>query len=190
MPARKKKKHRRGGLYSADIAPFVTTWSGLLLQPAARKAVKPGDYVRVQLRNRQTGHSIGTRYLCVTRCNKNIVTGFVDDPYNGNINGGCDICMKWFEYDKDRPWYCTQDECWNYHECPRCHPVSQHPHKLEMKQQPFINGTIITCKRNAISEIPNWSKNTECINRMYQHPSGKGRLFTGCFDSFEIKISN
>ncbi len=172
----KRKTVRRGGSYGCEIAPFVTNWNGVLLDPQSRKEVKQGDVVRVLIRP-----DCGTRYVEILGTSGKYLTGKVADPYYGGGDFSCNECRK-FMAPGEQFWSCLKDiECWDYHNCKGCYDKKIHEHHGDMTRYPFVNGTLVTFKRGCISEIPNWTPNAIKIIKKYKNPENLGRGFTGIF---------
>lgn len=173
-------KHKRGGFYKLRIMADVTNWGGVLLDREILNNLKVGDTVRILFE--PLGES---RYVEITHVlSGGYFKGFVDDPYNGIY---CNICKE-ESMKKGKPlhhcenmWRCQ----FNCHlDCLKKHPdMVCHCNKNEFKIVPWmqylLNGSIIIFKKNNISEIPNWSKNTERLIEVYRNKENYGYLVTG-----------
>jgi hypothetical protein len=160
----------------------VTTWGGTLLETIARKNLKIGDTVRIQI------EEVGTRYFTIVKfCGKTHCIGKMNDPYRGGSGITCDECGtgvtegKFYKCSKDN---CTcspfSNSC-NYHACVKCckKAIRNHPHRLASIG--YVNGKILKFPLSAISEIPDWSKNTQDFDGIYNHPCNMRRAITGSF---------
>ena len=118
----KNNRIRVSRTYKCKYAPFVTTWGGTFLDKEARNHLKIGDSVRLLV---ESNDFSATRYVTIKKFSSSgYITGVVNDPYYGNIRGGCDICLQLFNWNDKNPVYCCKgyehNDC-NYHECETCH---------------------------------------------------------------------
>lgn len=166
--------HKRGGAYSLEIMTDVTNWIGCVLNREILNHLKVSDIVRVIFLPWGT-----PRYIEITHIFSNgYFKGVVNNPYRYHY---CNICNKTQE--KNRPLY----QCKNYSRCDYdCHLDCYNKHsemrcdcnvKLEKKDCHLMNDSVIVFKKNNISEIPNWSKNTERLIEIYK--TDKNYCFTG-----------
>ena len=83
------------------------------------------------------------------------------------------------------PLYCCENWRCNFDchlECLKKHPdmlckCDKNTFKIVKRKQYLLNGSIIVFKKNNISEIPDWSKNTEKMIEIYK--LNKRYLMTG-----------
>lgn len=172
----KKRVHRRGGSYDLKVMEDVTNWSGRLLNREILNHIQIGDYVRVIF------ESGWPRYIKVTELLSNgVFKGVVDDCYN---NRYCNICREEGLIKRKPLHYCNNWKCdFDCHlECMKKHPemvcqCDKNEFPIEKWKPYLLNGSTIIFKKNNISEIPKWSKNTEKLIDIYL--SDGGYLFTG-----------
>lgn len=114
-----------------------------------------------------------TRYITITNIFSNgCFKGYINDNYN---NRYCNICNK-EGIIKGKPlhhcenWMCDFDchlECLIKHPDMMCN-CDRTKFKIVKWKQYLLNGSVIIFKKNNISEIPNWSKNTKKMIEIYQ----------------------
>ena len=177
-------KHKRGGSYMLQIMNNVTNWGGVLLDREILNNLQIEDTVRIIFE--QDG---SPRYVTITDVLSNgYFKGFINDPYN---NRYCDICKK-EGIVKGNPLYCCEASYYGFGCCDfDCHldcleknpdsicKCDKSKYKIVKWKQYLLNGSIIVFKKNNISEIPNWSKNTEKLIEIYKNKLNKGYFITG-----------
>lgn len=194
MPHR-PRSHRRGGSLDIRQTSNVTTWGGRLLDPRCRSKVKVGDSVRIILDGEWP------RYILITNTmGKQYLRGFVDDPYYGGARYTCNVCYKRFDrgynehfntmkLSKGCEFYSCDGDPYNncdFHCHKSCIPKITNEDKscnCKLERIPYQDGDKMIFKRNNISEIPSWSKNTYAFDEYYPHPDpskrGRGYAITG-----------
>lgn len=160
--------HKRGGTYILKIMTDVRNWSGELLDREILHTLQNEDKVRVIFE--PNGES---RYITITDVFSNgYFKGYIADNYN---NRYCNICNK-EGIIKGSPlhycenWMCSFDchlNCLSKHPDMICN-CNKNIFKIVKWKQYLLNGSIIIFKKNNISEIPNWSKNTEKMIELYK----------------------
>lgn len=171
-----RARNRRGGSYTLRLMSNVTNWSGVLLEREILNHLQIGDTVRVIFEDE------GTRYIEITNVFPNgYFKGFINDPY---IRRRCNICREG-ETKNNLLYGCTDEKygenlCdWDCHlnclkKCPELKTC-----KCKLTRNKFQNGEKIIFKKNNISEIPNWSKNTERLIERYINKDNFGYRVTG-----------
>lgn len=159
------RKQHYSHIYVPHVFSNPTTWSFRPLLAEARDHVVLGDFVRVCLEMR-VSDMWHKRYVKITEIHGDHILGIVDDPYSGSEGAGCDGCNKYFGTTEKGILTCSL--C-SFHLCVKCQKTTKHEHKLVpySNQPPFCNGTIISFKRNAIMEIPNWTTNGARIGERF-----------------------
>lgn len=167
--------------YTLEIMSDVTNWGGVLLDNEILNHLEIEDTVRVIF------ESYGQpRYVTITDILPDgYFKGYIDDPYN---HRRCNICRSG-EMIKGNPLYrCENSNCNKDFDCHlKC--LEEHPYmvcgcdrnkfKLVKWEQFLLNGSTIIFKKNNISEIPDWSKNTERLIEIYKNKENKGYRITG-----------
>jgi hypothetical protein len=152
------------------MAPNVTNWGGTLLDPKCIEKLKRGDIVRIFVGN-------CAPYYIIMKFRGKCCIGIRYDVYTDNLyNFKCNYCARDLRYGETV--YCcngdvgetyTGNECGTYicEKCPKeCHKKNDCKIlacKLERKNIPRI----MKFPKWSISEIPNWSKNTENFEELY-----------------------
>jgi len=171
----KTKTHKRGGSYFLRNMTDVTTWSGVLLDRRCLNELKIDDIVRVIFDTGETRYIKITNFLSSTH-----MKGFIRDPYRCPV---CNYCKK-VGYDKNFLYMCdnvitdTYNEC-DFHIHKKCLNKIKKSCSCKLIKVPFQNGETIIFKKNNISEIPNWTKNTKKINDIYKNKNNIGYFLTG-----------
>jgi hypothetical protein len=164
--------HKRGGSYDLQIMTDVTDWSGQLLDKRILDFIKVDDIVRVIIHIKDETY---TRYINITRVLRNgYFKGQIYSAYNMKYCNGCNEVGE-----KKRFLYgCELDNCnFDCHmDCLKKQPDIKKCACI-LKKCPFQQGEDIIFKKNNISEVPNWSKNTERLIEQYKCDSG--HPFTG-----------
>lgn len=168
----KKRRIRYTKPYVCMKPPFVTNWSGILLNKEARQEIRVNDTIRIQT------HEYGTCYVTIKRIHNDRMIGILDDPYY-HQEAFCNICNYLLDYSQKNYWI----EIKEYHVCDKCYKCYQKDKSefTEYKHPNFRQGTIVRFKRNDISEIPDWTNNTRKIGNKYRNKNNMGRLMTGSF---------
>lgn len=171
----KKNKNRNSRSCVSVSIDRVTTWGYQPLDLKTRDMVEIHDVVRILMGPRKDDDNLLKIYVRILKIDKEYLTGIVEDPYHGELKICCNECRKYIGYYYYRKTVLFCDKC-DYHICEECRKsqnydlqkINKHEHKLVVFKDntPFINGTIITFKRNSIIEIPNWTKNTEYLNTL------------------------
>jgi hypothetical protein len=185
MPS-KKITHKRGGIFTLRIMNDVTNWNGVSLDIEILNFLKKDDSVRVIFEENEKCYYGTSRYITITDVLPDgYFKGYIDDPYDRDV---CYICDK--ESEKHNYLYhCNCVHCineWNinkYHKkCFESH-MKKHPDDntcyCNQKKVLYQKYETIIFKKNNISEIPNWSKNTYKLIEQYKNKDNKGYAFTG-----------
>lgn len=164
MRNKRNLKNKSGGRYTCEHATSLTDWSGNKLSALARQEVTVHDIVRVNISNQTF---TGTRYIRITQNLGDLLVGFIEDPYWGNIYRGalCHTCAKKFDFWSETV-YCGSG-C--YYMCESCYIKTDDSLKKDMQQYPFKNGVRIVFKRSSIMEIPDWTTHTTKIINRYMN---------------------
>lgn len=161
-------KHKRGGSYKLELLEYVTNWHGKLLDREILNYLQIEDKVRIVFYHSES------RYVCITQILSNgYFKGYICDNYN---NVFCDICDKEGITKGNPLYYCENvDNCnFNCHlDCLKKTPdiickCDRNKYKIVKNVQCLLNGSVIVFKKNNISEIPNWSKNTEKLIKIFE----------------------
>lgn len=171
--------HKRGGSYTLKIMNDITNWSGVLLDRKILNYLKVGDTVRVIFEDDQP------RYITITNIlSNNYLKGYVNDCYN---NRYCNICRKEGIVKGMILCKCENNDLCDFDchlECLEKNPdiicgCDRNNYKIVKWKQYLLNGSVIVFKKNNISEIPCWSKNTDKLIQIYKNKENKGYFFTG-----------
>jgi len=149
----------------------VTNWGGVLLDRRILNELRVGDIVRV------ISEEWGARYVEINNvCKNGYFKGFITDPYHWMWCNVCDKPGKKGNY----LYGCEGDSC-NFH----CHLscLKRQPNaktcNCKLTKPGLQNGEWIVFKKNNISEVPDWSKNTERLIDHYRSKENRGYLLTG-----------
>lgn len=170
-------RHKRGGSYTLSIMEDVTNWNGTLLDKKILDHLQVEDVVRVIVEEYRGESRWQSRYAKITEVlNNGYFKGEIQDPYNSRY---CNYCSK--EGEKGNYLLqCEYDSC-NFD----CHPdcLKKHPEiktcDCKLMKAMFQWGETIIFKKNHISEIPDWSDNTEKLIEKYKNKKNMGYQFTG-----------
>lgn len=171
------KKHKRGGIYTLCIMKDVTNWNGVLLDREILNHLQFGDIVRVIVEEYKNISFYQGRYARITEVLKNgYFKGEIYDPYHMRY---CNYCLDTGK--KGNYLLCCEEECCDFD----CHAdcLKKHPEiktcDCKLIKGMFQNDESIVFKKNNISEIPDWSDNTEKLIEIYRNNKNKGYMFTG-----------